>query len=100
MTRHAHSAGVLAHVGAELERSEAQAFALAAEFMADSAGRAEPWPALFASWAAERGLSEDLAALVKVAILRTRCFGAMQRGAARARAYPEAARPHGRRRRG
>lgn len=77
--RDAHAAGVLAHVGAELERREAEAFRLAALFLADIAGRFEPWNALFTLWAAERNLSPELCSLVRVAVLRTRCFGAVER---------------------
>jgi len=59
--------------------------ALAAAFLANSAGDRRPWPALFTTWAAERSLSASVAHAVRVAIIRERVFGAVERHRPRGR---------------
>jgi hypothetical protein len=58
---------------------DARAFQLAVSFLADVAGRPEPWPRLFVEWAQERCLTEEQQREVKVQILRQRVFGATAR---------------------
>lgn len=66
---------------------------LAAVFLRETARSREPWPELFASWAKARSLTEAEARAVKVAVLRRRVFGAVARGAARAKRLPFRGRP-------
>jgi hypothetical protein len=57
---------------------DARPFDLAAEFLANIAGRPEPWPQLFSTWAKERHLTPDIRRAVRVAIVRARVFHAVE----------------------
>jgi hypothetical protein len=48
---------------------------LAQEFQSTLTDARSPWAALYDQWAAERGLSTDMARAVKVTVLRLRMFG-------------------------
>jgi hypothetical protein len=57
---------------------------LAREFLAANGAR-EPWTELLTSWARDRGLTDDQAHDLKVAVLRERVFHSVERGAAGAK---------------
>lgn len=54
------------------EPGGACAFDLAGRFLADVAGRPEPWPALLAEWGADRGVSPELQAEIRAAVETSR----------------------------
>ena len=58
---------------------------LAQEFLATLENLRAPWAELFEGWAAKRGLSPALTYSTKVAILKIRTFGAVERSPRRRR---------------
>jgi hypothetical protein len=59
---------------------EGRTFDLAAAFLAEIAGRREPWPSLFEAWADGEGLSLEARRRVRVAVIRARVFHAVEGG--------------------
>lgn len=63
----------------------AAAEALARDFLRQTGGRPEPWPALFTTWAEARGLGDREARDVRREVVRARVFHAAAMGALVAR---------------